>query len=277
MSQIYREIHIPVKEEEQRGLLMALLEAEGFESFAESDEELIAYIVNDSFDPAKVMTILGKLNVDSGFTDVIQEEKNWNEEWEKNYPPVLIAGKCLIRAPFHPENKEVTYEIVIEPKMSFGTAHHETTAMMIEWLLEMDVKGKDLLDMGCGTGVLAILANKMGALRVMAVDNDEWAYRNALDNVALNRAADCEVLPGDSTVINDRRFDIILANINRNILMEDMPAYISSLKEDGILVISGFYEQDVPVLASIAAAGGMKLSGSMTKAGWASVAFRKQL
>jgi ribosomal protein L11 methyltransferase len=271
----YREIHIATTDEEQREVLIALLEGIGFDSFAEYDAELVAYVPDSQYHPGKLGEILASVQAGLVFSEVLQEEKNWNEEWEKNYPPVLIADRCYIRAPFHPERKDVPHEIIIEPRMAFGTAHHETTAMMIEWLLEMDVNGKILLDMGCGTGVLAILANKLGALDVMAVDNDEWACRNSQDNVLINRVSGCHIVLGDVSAISGKKFDVILANINRNILIRDIPEYIKSLLPGGTLVISGFYKDDTEALSFVAKQYDMELQGMKSNTAWASLLFRK--
>ena len=273
----YHEIHIKIADEEARSLLIAEMENIGFESFVESDDELVGYILSDQYDRDSLRKVMGGLSAEGDLLEVIQEERNWNEEWEKNYPPVTIGRKCHIRAPFHPVDENVPYDIIIEPKMSFGTAHHETTALMIEWLLETDMNGKRVLDMGCGTGVLAILANKMGAASVMAVDNDIWAYRNAVDNVLLNSAGRCQVVQGDAATIAGMEFDAVLANINRNILLEDIPAYRQSLAQGGLLFLSGFYEQDIPFISSLAEKMGLKLHGIKTKSNWVALCYQNSI
>jgi ribosomal protein L11 methyltransferase len=169
--------------------------------------------------------------------------------WESNYEPVLIEDKCYIRAPFHAHRDDVAFELLIEPKMSFGTAHHATTAMMISYCLSEKLAGRSLLDMGCGTAVLAILSRMRGANPVLAVDNDLWAYENACENIARNKTDDIVVLHGDDSVLEGRKFDVILANINRNILLLDMPAYTTCLNPGGILILSGFYYDDLKMIA----------------------------
>jgi ribosomal protein L11 methyltransferase len=203
------------------------------------------------------------------------EDINWNREWESNYQPVTIAGKCHVRAPFHPPVNNVPYEIVIEPKMSFGTAHHETTQLMVEWLLELDVAGKDLLDMGCGTGILAILANKLGVRYVTGIDNDEWAWRNSLENFAINNVGEGIVFQGDAALIGSECYDVILANINRNVLLRDMKAYSSGLRQNGIILFSGFYKKDKEIITETALAAGLNIIGSRDLNDWAIMLFHK--
>lgn len=268
----YTEIKIQVSDDELRSLLIAQLEAAGYESFVEEEDVLIAYITEASFDEKNLKVILGP---DIHYGSTVQQDKNWNEEWEKNYASVVIAGRCHIRAPFHPERTDLPLEIIIEPKMAFGTAHHATTALMIEWAMETDLSGKNVLDMGCGTGILAILANKLGASGVMAVDNDEWAYHNSLENVRLNAAESVIVVLGDASEITGRSFAVIFANINRNILLADMSGYASALEASGELFLSGFYENDIPAVASKAEEDGLILAGIKEKDGWVAVKMRK--
>ena len=188
---------------------------------------------------------------------------------------MLVDGFCWVRAPFHEHRDDVEYEIEIEPKMSFGTAHHATTYMMLTWLRDLDMKGKSVLDMGCGTAVLAILAKKRGAKYVEAVDVDEWAWKNAMENVQRNGCDEIVCRLGDAeTLGEERRFDVILANINRNILLNDMGAYVSTLKQGGMLVMSGFYESDVPMLKAKAEELGLRMEGERVRDGWASVEFK---
>ena len=179
----------------------------------------------------------------------------------------------MVRAPFHPEPAGVEYDIVIMPKMSFGTAHHETTKQMIQYLLSLQVSGKSLLDMGSGTAVLAILARMKGAFPVTAIDNDEWAYNNALENIQSNNFADIEVLLGDSSSLAGKKFDIILANINRNILLNDIPAYCESLNAGGKLFMSGFYSEDLPLIEAKANEAGLKIMSSQKENNWTAACF----
>jgi len=192
---------------------------------------------------------------------------------ESQYEPVLIDNRCMVRAPFHEPRAGVEFDIVIMPKMSFGTAHHETTKQMIQYLLSTDVSGKSLLDMGSGTAVLAILARMKGAFPVSAFDNDEWAYNNALENVQSNNFADIEVLLGDSSLLAGRKYDIILANINRNILLNDIPVYRESLNAGGKLFMSGFYSEDLPLIEAKANESGLGIMSNRVENNWMAACF----
>ncbi|NQV02186.1 MAG: 50S ribosomal protein L11 methyltransferase [Bacteroidia bacterium] len=263
-------------------ILTAELAEIGFDSFSEEEHLLLAYIPEDTFDEMKVNQVVQKYPVLKDlFWSVIRiPDKNWNEVWERSYEPVLIAGRCYIRAPFHPPLEDIgheahCFEIIIEPKMSFGTAHHETTSLMIDALLEEEVEGKDVLDMGCGTGVLAILASKMGANRIVAIDYDERAVDNALENVEKNNTGNIDVIQGDASGIPVEPFDVILANINRNTLLEQILAYVEALRAGGRLFLSGFYIEDLPVIEKIAAKHGLSLAGSRSKNNWIAAKFNR--
>jgi ribosomal protein L11 methyltransferase len=267
----------PVNSEEQQSLLIAGLLVAGFESFTEEEDAVLAYISTDKYNE----NLLDGIIFHRDHPDVKVEVKplediNWNKAWESNYEPVTIAGKCHVRAPFHPRLKNIRFEIIIEPKMAFGTAHHETTRLMAEWLMDLRVKGKDVLDMGCGTGVLAILANKMGAAAVKGIDNDEWAWRNARENFTINGLQEENVSLGDATVIQIDSFDLVLANINRNVLLQDMKAYYDGLRNGGKLLLSGFYQKDIPVIRETAEKLGMEFLGSRNLNDWAVVLLQKR-
>lgn len=231
-------------------IIIAYLDELGFESFVEKEEEIYAYISSNLFSEEKVRKhryfLSNKENLKFSYIPV--KEKNWNKEWESNYSPVIIENTCIVRAPFHEKPKNIQYDIVIEPKMSFGTAHHPSTFLMIRALLEMQIKGRTILDMGCGTGVLAILAALKGAKDIIAIDNNDWAYENTLENIHKNQV-DINAYMGDASTLKqfDRK-DIFLANINRNVLLEDIPLYTNNIKNGGILVISGFLEDDLYLL-----------------------------
>lgn len=255
-------------------ILIAKLGEIGFESFVENDEILLAYIQGELYQEQQLKEIFN----DPLFHDVPYlmtqiAERNWNAEWESNYPFVLIEGRCMVRAPFHEQDPNVEYDIVIEPKMSFGTAHHETTAQMIKLLLDEEVGGLKVLDMGCGTGVLAILAMMKGAASVMAVDNDEWAYENSVENLKRNGIHDQPVVHGDASAIENKTFDLILANINRNILLRDMHCYIDCLTDGGKLFMSGFYEADLPAIKTEALRLGMKFVTHISNNSWVAAVF----
>ncbi len=230
-------------------ILIAELAELGYDSFVENEDELLAYITEDDFekDALDKLDILSLDNFEVSFERTLVKDQNWNAKWEEDYSPVLIDNRVSIRAPFH-EKPDVEFDIEIMPKMSFGTAHHATTAQMIQCLLEKDVKGMDVLDMGSGTAVLAILASMKGAKSIDAIDNDEWAYNNALENVERNNCDNIRVELGDAALLKGRKYDFIIANINRNILLADLKFYAESLKSKSELLMSGFYEEDIPKL-----------------------------
>ena len=268
----YRELKINVKDGEQRDIILGKLSQEGFESFIEEKDVLIAYIPSRLFNQEKIGSLLGEFQVSWKSSSI--PEQNWNEEWERHYDPVLISDKCYIRAPFHPPLKGMQFDIIIEPKMSFGTAHHETTALMIQLMMECEFNGKKVLDMGCGTGILAIFARKLGASDVLAVDIDNWSYQNCLENINRNKVDKICVKLGNVQVINDHGFSIILANINRNVLLGDLPAYSKMIKE-GELLLSGFYKEDIPVITDKAERTGFQFLTLKTKNNWVAMKFRK--
>ncbi|HRY33069.1 MAG TPA: 50S ribosomal protein L11 methyltransferase [Bacteroidales bacterium] len=231
-------------------LLTAYLFTQGFSSFEEQEGRLLAY-PDEAVRPDAVRKALHQRFGSAVTLEAVHElkDRNWNEEWEKHYSSVLIAGKICVRAPFHPAADPHLIEIVVEPKMSFGTAHHETTSQVMELMLDIDFRGRRVLDMGCGTAILAILAVKLGADGVLAIDNDRWAYENALENAERNGlAGQVRVIQADAGGIPDEQYHIILANINRNILMADMNSYAAHLLSGGLLVLSGFYEDDLPAI-----------------------------
>jgi len=257
-------------------LLVGVLADAGFESFTENDNGTLSAFIQSTLYTHELASRLSSDEfiefLDSFLIKKIADE-NWNAVWESQYEPVLIDNCCMVRAPFHPKPEGVEFDIVIMPKMSFGTAHHETTKQMIQYLLGIDVSGKSLLDMGSGTAVLAILARMKGAFPVSAYDNDEWAFNNALENVQSNNFADIEVLLGDSSLLAGRKFDIILANINRNILLNDIPAYRASLNAGGMLIMSGFYSEDLPLIEAKAIETGLKLSSQRIENNWTAACF----
>ena len=227
-------------------IFISLLADLGCESFADGETEnvLLGYISEDNYDEEKIKVFFEEYQAETDFNYSVHkiEQQNWNAVWESNYEPVLIAERCFIRAPFHEPNLNAEYEIVIEPKMSFGTAHHETTSLMIEFLLEEELRNKSVLDMGAGTGILAILSHLRGASPIIAIDNDEWAYLNNIENNARNNAETIQVKLGDASLLSENeKYDVIIANINRNILLNDLHIYVKSLHKTGIIFLSGFY------------------------------------
>ncbi|MBQ4376595.1 MAG: 50S ribosomal protein L11 methyltransferase [Bacteroidales bacterium] len=255
-----------------RDILIYYLGEEGpYDSFEETRDGLKAYVPMEQYDVAFLQSVVHDECVGCEVNLSMQEmpDRNWNEEWERQHQPVLVDDFCWVRAPFHPHRDDVQYEIEIEPKMSFGTAHHQTTYMMLSLLRDEAIEGKRVLDMGSGTAVLAILARMKGAAYVEAIDNDEWAYRNAQENVERNGCGDIVCLLGDASLLTaDKHFDIIIANINRNILLRDMAAYAAVLADGGTLLLSGFYQNDVASLVEKASTLGLTLTDQRSRDGW---------
>lgn len=243
--------------EDESGLYMALLGDMGFESFREEGRDLFGYITMGDYNDHKeeIDAYLGSLPLSVAKKEIAKE--NWNALWESNFEPIVVNDTCVVRAPFHPASG-VEIEVVIMPKMSFGTGHHQTTRLMMEAILAGDVRGKKCLDMGCGTAVLAILAAMRGAASVDAIDIDEWAYENGLENVAENGVAEIvNLFCGDADLLQEQRYDVIFANINRNILLRDMKRYVGVLNDGGALYMSGFLEEDIDVLLEEASRQGL--------------------
>ena len=260
-------------------LLSAFLGEIGFESFMPFENGLLAYIQQPLFDERLMKQQFALNPVDCAIDYTISEipDRNWNEEWEKNYfMPILIKDRCVVHSSFHTDIPKVEYDILIDPKMSFGTGHHETTSSMMEMMLETSFVGKTVLDMGCGTAILAILASLRGAKSVTAVDIDEWAYKNACENVSLNHISNIEVLLGGSERIVGNKYDIILANINRNILLENMKTYASCMSENSELYMSGFYKEDIPVICEEAERCGLIMESYIEKKRWVGTKFVKK-
>ena len=255
-------------------ILIAELGYAGFESFVEDGEEVAAYIQKEQW-RSGILDDIGILKnpefkISYDFVEI--EQQNWNAEWERNFHPIVVDGLCTVRAPFH-EVADTKYDLIIEPKMSFGTGHHETTHMMLQFLLKNDLTDKTVLDMGCGTGVLAILAEKEGAAAVDAIDVDNWCYLNAQENVVRNDAHKVQVYEGDASLLSGKRYDVIIANINRNILLEDIPIYANCLNEGGILFLSGFYKDDIPKIQERCEEFSLKFIENLEKNLWVAVKF----
>lgn len=264
--------------EDGRDILISELADIGFEGFLETDEGVDAYIEEAELDLAETEMILARLRdaeFEVAYTHSVAEEKNWNEEWEKNFDPVEIKDLCRIRAPFHESVSGFKLEIVIMPKMSFGTGHHATTSLMTEYLMTTKVEGP-LSDMGSGTAVLAIVAHKLGVKDITAIDIDDWAFENAPENCELNGISDIEVLKGDARLLGTKMFNTVLANINRNVLLEDIPKYAAVLNKNGQLFVSGFYVEDLDMIKEVAIGSGFIFNGNLTKNNWVSARFIKQ-
>lgn len=262
-------------------VLAAELGEIGFESFTENENGLQGYISDSIYNVKALQDKLAEFPLDSveiHYAEQQIESKDWNEEWEKNYfKPIRIENECIIRASFHEDEPGYTYTIIIDPKMAFGTGNHETTFLMISEMLKLDLKGKELLDMGCGTAVLAILARMKGASRVVGIDIDEWAYNNAIENIRLNNTNDIQIALGGAEKIDSAgQFDIVFANINRNILLNDIKQYAACMKPEALLYMSGFYTEDIPFIEEECRCNQLTLLSHTVKNNWVAVKVKKQ-
>ncbi len=260
-------------------VLAGLLGEIGFESFTETPEGINGYIAADLFDESQLSEIIARFPLEATivYTSHRIESQNWNEEWEKNFfQPIVIDNQCVVCSSFHQDVPDLPYKLIIDPKMAFGTGHHETTSLMISFLLHADLKNKSFLDMGCGTALLAILAQKRGAGPVTAIDNDEWAYRNSIENTETNQTSGIYIRLGDAALLEKEKFDIIFANINRNILLNDIPAYASSMHPGGELYLSGFYKEDIPAIRKRAEEYGFSFITYSEKNNWVAVHMKKE-
>ena len=255
-------------------ILIAELGYAGFESFVENENGVTAYIQKQEWN-ASILEDIHVLSSDEfvityNFDEI--EYTNWNLEWEKNFNAIIVDDLVTVRAPFH-DIPKTKYDLIIEPKMSFGTGHHETTHMMIQYILKNDFKGKSVLDMGCGTGVLAILAEKVGATKLDAIDIDNWCYLNSLENVERNNCQHISVYEGDVKLLEQKRYDTIIANINRNILLADISEYSKCLNKNGMLFLSGFYKEDISLIEAECNANMLKLEEIIERGQWVSLKF----
>lgn len=260
----------------QHDMLVTMLAEIGFDSFMDEGQMLKAYCASDQRNDAAVESLLNEPSFFGLQLLKVEEmpDKDWNELWEASYKPVVINDRCRVRAPFHEPDPSFEFDLVIEPKMSFGTANHETTSQIIALMLETDFKEKDVLDMGSGTAVLAILAKKLGAAHTVAIDNDEWAYRNAFTNCELNGIDDIEIILGDAMSIQGN-FDVVLANINRNILLRDMHYYVDAMRDGARIFFSGFYTEDLPSLRAEAERIGLHYLRHLDRNNWVAAEFVK--
>lgn len=259
-------------------ILLAELGEKDFESFEETDNGLIAYIQQhlDHEDILNDIRILQSNDFTINYTKEKITQVNWNEEWEKNFSPIDVDGICYVRAPFH-TTKNADYEIVIEPKMSFGTGHHETTYLMMKYLLKLDVKDKTVLDMGCGTAILAILAMMKGGKQADAIDIDRWCYENSLENIEKNNIQNITVIEGDASVLPTApKYELVIANINRNILLADISQYVKTMKANSDILFSGFYTEDISDIKAEAERNGLVFVDSMEKNNWVALHFKKK-
>lgn len=262
--------------EEESDIVIALLSQTDFESFEAVEQGVKAYIKAELIDKTAIDLVIENLKGLYEFELSIQqmEDKNWNQEWEKNYEPVFINENCVIRAPFHEIKPLPEYEIIIEPKMAFGTGHHETTFLISGLLFSERIKNKEICDAGTGSGIFSILASKLRAKNVFAYDIDVWSYNNTKENLKINKINNVKVSKGDVSLIKNKKFDFILANINRNILLNDVAYFVRSLNTKGTLIVSGFYAQDLPILIKEFEKNGLKLDTFKKKNNWVAAIFR---
>jgi ribosomal protein L11 methyltransferase len=275
MDNIYIEYNFTLSPKEPTSeILIAELGSAGFESFVETKDGITAYIQKTAWRTSILEDIFvlnsKEFSIEYNYNEVAQT--NWNAEWEKNFEAIQVDNLVSIRAPFH-ENPNLKYDIVIEPKMSFGTGHHETTHMMVQHLLKLDVENKKVLDMGCGTGILAVFAEMKGAKPLDAIDIDNWCYENSVENVARNNCKNISVYEGDASLLAGKKYDVIIANINRNILLMDMKVYANCLLEKGVLLLSGFYEEDIPVIDAEVSKYGLKLETCIQRNNWVALKY----
>lgn len=278
----YIELKVQVEPSNQLAneVLIAQLAEIGFESFTENTTGLSAFIKISEYSDAisaKIQELILPENTRVTFQTEKIDDQNWNAIWESNFDPIIVNDRCIVRASFHKNTPELEYEIIIDPKMAFGTGHHQTTHLMIEAVLNEDFSGKKVLDMGCGTGVLAILAEMRGAKAITAIDIDEWAFQSTVENVELNHCENIDAFLGDVNLIKNKKFDIILANINLNILISDMGFYYNSLLSEGKIIFSGILKSDIPTIEQKAKKLGLSHIATSTRDEWVMISFQKKL
>ena len=262
--------------EENREILVAVLSDLAFESFDETEDQVLGYVPGESFNYVEMNKITSTLPFSVRTENEMIPDQNWNEVWEKNYfKPLLIGGRCLVRAPFHTEYEPAEFELVIEPKMAFGTGNHETTTLMAEQILNMELTGKTVLDMGCGTGILGMLASLKGARSITAIDIDTWSFESTVENARLNNISNLEAKLGDASLLGSETYEVIFANIHKNVIISDLPAYEKVLQSGGKLYLSGFYTHDMPDVKERAESLGLLETGFHEKNNWVVFSFRK--
>lgn len=271
----YTQYEFFTKDELERDWLVSILSDRDFEGFEEMNESLKAFVPSDKINDVQVRELL----YDNDFRELEFEsneieEKNWNEEWEKNFEPVTIAKRVGIRAPFHAE-LGTEYELVIEPKMSFGTGHHSTTALVIELMLNENLDGKTVLDFGSGTGVLAILAEKLKAAKIVAIDNEQWAYENCIENAERNGSVKIDCIHGDDSHTFNEQFDVVLANINRHVILKNIATWSGYVEQGGLMITSGILQADEKDVIAAAVGAGLKKKEVLHHEGWIAISFTK--
>lgn len=275
MSNNYLGFHFTVEPKDLGSeILIAELGELPFESFIDSDFGIVAYIKKELWLKGMLDDVFILSSPEFTISYQVEEidQVNWNEEWEKNFEAIDVDGKCHVRAPFHPKT-DAEFDIIIEPKMSFGTGHHETTHMMIQHLLTMNLEGLKTLDMGCGTAILAILAEMKGAKPIDAIDIDNWCYLNSIENAERNNCTQISVYEGDASLLANKKYDLIIANINRNILINDMQTYVDCLNPNATLLLSGFYEEDIPFIDESCSSKGLTFVSKIEKNNWVALKY----
>ena len=263
--------------EENREILVAVLSDLAFESFDETEELVLGYVPGETFDFIEMNEITSTLPFSVETENEMIPDQNWNEVWEKNYfKPLLIGGRCLVRAPFHTEFETAEFELVIEPKMAFGTGNHETTTLVAEQILDMNLAGKTVLDMGCGTGILGMLASLKGAKSITAIDIDTWSFESTVENARLNNIFNLDAKLGDASLLGSETYEIIFANIHKNLIINDLPTYEKVLQSGGKLYLSGFYTHDMPDVKAKAESLGLRETGFQEKNNWVVYSFEKR-
>ncbi len=270
----YTEVAIPLLDE-RKDIIIARLTELGYDGIWDKGNELVAYIVKDQFEHKQLYDMLAEYNMENSFSVQDMAQKNWNEEWEKNYDPILVDDRVFVRSPFHDTNPNVDYEVVIQPQMSFGTGHHETTQLMIEMMLTMDLNNSTVLDMGTGTGVLAFLARKMGAIQADGIDYDRNSVENAIDNLKYNEGADVTFLEGSFEAIPDKKYDVVLSNITKNINVSLLPHLANHVSTGGELVLAGFLNFDMKEVNQLVTELGFTLERNISKGDWECLMYRK--
>ncbi|WP_231426071.1 MULTISPECIES: 50S ribosomal protein L11 methyltransferase [Pedobacter] len=266
-------------EEFQQDLLISDLAELGFDTFEDSENGFTAFIMKDNFSEQELQGLLYRYADDFASDYLLEDvgDENWNAEWEKNFSPLVIDDVCYVRATFHEPQPSYPYEIVIDPKMSFGTGHHQTTTMMMQYILAADLKDKEVLDMGCGTAILAILAAKLGAKSLVAIDYDDICYESTIENAALNNVDNLQAICGSKEVIPSEQYDVIFANINRNILLDQIHRYAEVLKAEGKIFFSGFYlDPDLGMITAECAKYGIKYLDHKQNGDWVAAQFEKK-
>ena len=273
MNYLELSIEIPRSKPELSDILVAFLAEQNFDSFSEENGKLLAYVGEDKYVKSEVDEILGQFGVEAS-VKVIQQE-NWNKQWEENFSPIVVDDNLAIKAPFHSESFDTKHTIVIEPKMSFGTGHHATTSMMCRLIADLDLNGKTGLDMGCGTGILAIYASILGAAKIYAIDIDEWVYENTMENAARNGVDNIVASQGDVEDIPEVEYDFVFANINLNILKKQIPTYARLMKNGAVLLLSGFFLTEIDQIKQVCANCGLTFDRCISQDEWTACVFEK--